>query len=73
MAALELWISGIEKKLVQGYKNGYIKQSVDLHALAEFIVMSQEGAFGMSKSFKNVDIFKALHHSLKLYFQTIAA
>lgn len=69
---LELWTTGIEFHLKRSKKLGYIHQSVDTKCLAKFIVLSQEGAYGMSKGYNSSDAFKIFHRSLKQYFKTIA-
>jgi TetR/AcrR family transcriptional repressor of nem operon len=72
-AVLEFWIEGVEYHLKIAKERGYIKKGVNLHHLAEFIVMNHEGAFGMTKSFRDKKVFLSLHASLKEYLKTVAA
>lgn len=72
-AALKFWIEGIESHIERGKKNGFIKASADSRAVAEYIVMSHEGYYGLIKGLRNKGIFKALVAGLEIYFGTIAA
>lgn len=69
---LELWIQGVEKHLKRAQENGQLKASVDTRRLAEFIVATHEGGFGISKSFKDKRVFLAIYNSLKEYLATLA-
>lgn len=69
---LDIWINGIEMHLKKSQKLGYINKNQDTKSLAKFIVFSQEGAYGMSKSYQNREIFKMLYKSLNTYFQSIS-
>jgi TetR/AcrR family transcriptional regulator, transcriptional repressor for nem operon len=69
---LDIWIDGISMNLKRSQKLGYIDKSVNTKTLAKFIVSSQEGAYGMSKGYQNVEIFKMLYKSLKQYFKSIS-
>lgn len=68
---LELWIAGVEKNLKKSQTRGYLKEDANPRRLAEFIVMNQEGAFGMMKSMRDRKAFRSLHASLKDYLQTV--
>jgi AcrR family transcriptional regulator len=70
-AVLELWIEGVERHLRRAKKSGYLKKEVDPRRLAEFIVMNHEGAFGMTKSLRDRQVFRSLHASLKSYLETL--
>jgi len=71
-AVLEFWIDGIERHLKRARRNGHLKTGVKLRELAEFIVMNHEGAYGMTKSFRDRKLFRSLHASLAHYLSTVA-
>lgn len=68
---LELWIQGVEKQLKRAQAGGYLKSGADTRQIAQFIVATHEGGFGMSKSFKSKRIFLAIHNSLKDYLLAV--
>jgi AcrR family transcriptional regulator len=68
---LELWIQGVEKHLKRAQAGGYLKADADTREIAEFIVATHEGGFGMSKSFKNKRVFLSIQNSLKEYLLAV--
>lgn len=70
-SVLELWIVEIQRYIIQAQKDGYIKKAANPRHIAEFIVMAHEGAFGMSKSYKDVALFSSLQRSLQTYLQSV--
>lgn len=70
-AALNLWIDEMDQQLRRAKAGGYLKKSVDTHALAEFIVMAHEGFYGMLKGLDDPSSFRALYKSLADYFKTL--
>ncbi|MDQ3099087.1 MAG: TetR/AcrR family transcriptional regulator [bacterium] len=69
---LELWISEIEKQLKKAQDEGYLKKSASPRQVAEFVVMTHEGGFGLSKSFRSKKIFISLYNSLKDYLNSVS-
>jgi TetR/AcrR family transcriptional repressor of nem operon len=69
-AVIESWIDGIELNLSRAQKRGYLRRGADLRRLAEFIVMSHEGAFGIVKMLKDRRVFFGLQASLHEYLTT---
>jgi TetR/AcrR family transcriptional repressor of nem operon len=72
-AVIQSWIAGVESNLIRAQKRGYLRGGVDLRRLAEFIVMSHEGAFGMVKMLKDGTVFLGLQASLNDYLKSFAA
>jgi len=70
-AVLEAWIEGIEKYLKKAQKDGYLKKDANPRREAEFIVMVHEGAFGMTKSFRDKKVFGSFYESLKKYLYSV--
>ena len=70
-AVLELWISEIEKYLKKAQKDGYLKKSANPRQVSEFVVTAHEGAFGMSKSYRDKKLFWSVYHALWDYLNTI--
>lgn len=71
-AAIELWITEIEKYLKKAQDRGYLKKTANPRQVAEFVVMAHEGAFGMSKSFRSKKVFWSLYHSLREYLHAVS-
>jgi TetR/AcrR family transcriptional repressor of nem operon len=69
---IEYWTEGIKQNLLKAQKRGYLKRGVNLQRLAEFIVMSHEGAFGLIKITKDRKAFLGLNTSLKEYLLTFS-
>jgi TetR/AcrR family transcriptional regulator, transcriptional repressor for nem operon len=72
LAALELWITEIEKNLKKAQENGYLKKSANPRQVAEFVVMTHEGGFGLSKAFKDKKIFYSLYNTLREYLNSVS-
>lgn len=71
--ALNLWIDETEKQLKRAQANGYLKKSVKSRQLAQFIVMTHEGYFGLVKGLEDQSAVKSLFASVKHYFETLSA
>jgi AcrR family transcriptional regulator len=63
--ALQSWIDGIERHLKRAQRHGYLRTRANARRLAEFVVMSHEGAFGMVKALRDRKVFVGLIDSLK--------
>jgi TetR/AcrR family transcriptional regulator, transcriptional repressor for nem operon len=70
-AVLEIWIQGVEKHLKRAQEGGYLSSEADTRQMAEFVVATHEGGFGMSKSFKNRRVFLSIYGSLKDYLLSV--
>ena len=62
-----LWIDETERYLKKAQENGYLKKSANTRQLAEFIVATEEGSFGMVKSIADRKIYTSLYNSLRDY------
>lgn len=69
---MTLWIDETEKHLKKAQADGYLKRSVNTHQLAEFIVTTQEGAFGMAKTMQDRKMINSLYNSMKDYLESKA-
>lgn len=67
---MTLWIDETEKYLKRAQADGYLKKSVNTHQLAEFVVTTQEGAFGMAKTMQDRRMINSLYNSLKDYLES---
>ena len=67
---MTLWIDETEKYLKKAQSEGYLKRSVNTRSLAEFIVTTQEGAFGMAKTMQDRRMINSLYNSLKDYLES---
>lgn len=70
--ALNFWIDEIEKHLKRGKREGYIRADVNTRQVAQFVVMSHEGFYGLLKGLDDTKAFDALFGPLKTYFSTLA-
>jgi AcrR family transcriptional regulator len=62
---MTLWIDETERYLQKAQQGGYLQPGVDTRQLAVFIVMLEEGAFGLVKSLADRKIFESLYGSLR--------
>jgi AcrR family transcriptional regulator len=67
------WIDGVEVHIKRGQKAGYIIRGVKARDIAQYVVMSHEGFFGIIKGMRDKSIFRSLLKSLALYFVGISA
>jgi TetR/AcrR family transcriptional repressor of nem operon len=66
-AVMTLWIDEIENYLKKSQENGYLKKTANTRQLAEFIVATVEGSFGMGKSMADRRIYNSMYISLRDY------
>jgi AcrR family transcriptional regulator len=64
-AVMSEWIDETERYLRKAQDAGFLKKSADPRQIALFVVMSQEGAFGLVKSLADRKVFDSLYMSLK--------
>jgi AcrR family transcriptional regulator len=64
---MTLWIDETERYLKKARENGYLKKTTNTRQLAEFIVATEEGSFGMVKSMADRKIYASLYSSLRDY------
>lgn len=72
-AALNLWIDETEKHIKRAQNEGYIKKTVKARAIAQFVVMTHEGYFGLIKGLDDPSAVNSLFGSVKQYFDSLAA
>jgi len=71
-AVMTMWIDETERYLRKAQAAGFLKKSADPHQIALFVVMVQEGSFGLVKSLADRKVFDALYLSLKEYLHAQA-
>ena len=71
-AVLRLWIAETEKYLKKAQVEGYLKKEVNTRQVAEFVVMVEEGSFGMVKNLRDKKVYWSLYESLKQYLESIS-
>lgn len=64
-AVMTLWIDETERFLKKAQELGHLKEDVDTRQLALFIVMFEEGAFGLVKSLGDRKVFDTLYLSFR--------
>lgn len=70
-AALNLWITELNRHLLRGQQQGFIRKDVKTAEAAHFIVMAHEGFYGIIKGLGEATAFPVLLDSMKRYFATI--
>jgi TetR/AcrR family transcriptional regulator, transcriptional repressor for nem operon len=70
-AVMTLWIDETERYLQKAQQGGYLQPGVDTRQLAVFIVMFEEGAFGLVKSLADRKIFESLYGSLRNHLLSV--
>ncbi len=68
---IDLWIDGIASHLERGKAAGYLRRTIDVHRVAEFVVTLQEGSFGMAKAMHSSEIFRSNYATLKEYLESL--
>ena len=69
---IEGWIDGIEAHLKRGQRSGYVSKSAKARAVAEYVVLSHEGAFGIIKALRDKSVLMSLLKSMRMFFACIA-
>ncbi len=72
LAVMMLWVNETERYLRQALADGYLKPHVNPRQVAEFVVMVEEGSFGMVKNFRDRRVLWSSYHSLKQYLESIS-
>lgn len=67
-ASLNLWIDEIEKQLKRAQNDGYLKKKINTRQLAQFVVMTHEGFYGLIKGLGEQAVVGSLYSSVKHYF-----
>jgi len=70
-AVMTMWIDETERYLQKAKEGRYLKPEADTRQLAVFIVMLEEGAFGLVKSMGDRRIFESLYASLRSHLQAL--
>jgi AcrR family transcriptional regulator len=71
-AVMTMWIDETERYLKKAQDAGFLKKGADLRQIALFIVMCQEGAFGLVKSLADRKVFESLYVSLRDFLHSHA-
>ncbi len=69
---ISLWIDKNEEYIKKAQELGYLKKDVDTRQLAEFIVMTQEASYGLTKTVGDKTFLWSSYHSLKKYLAALS-
>lgn len=69
---LKLWVDETEKYLKIAQERGYLSKKASPREVAEFVVMVEEGSFGMVKNLRDKKIYWSLYNSLKQYLESLS-
>jgi AcrR family transcriptional regulator len=67
------WIDGVAAHLARGQTSGHVRTSANARSVAEYVVLSFEGAFGVIKGMGDKSVLLALKASMETYFASIKA
>jgi TetR/AcrR family transcriptional regulator, transcriptional repressor for nem operon len=68
---LETWIDGIEAHVKRGQRSGHVPRSIDARELAEYVVLSLEGVFGIIKVMGDKSVLPSLTKAMETYFASV--
>jgi AcrR family transcriptional regulator len=68
---VEEWASALSDALVRGQREGFVRQDVDTHKVATFLVASIEGSLGSAKNAQSLDVLKGNLETLGSYLDTL--
>ena len=69
---LELWIDETEKHLRKAQTGGFLKPDVDVRSVAQFLVMMEEGSWGMVKNLRDRKVYSALYQGYRQFLESIS-
>jgi TetR/AcrR family transcriptional repressor of nem operon len=69
---IKLWIDETERYLKIAQERGYLSEKASPREVAEFIVMVQEGSFGMVKNLRDKKVYWSLFNSLRQYLESLS-
>lgn len=72
LVVMKLWINETEKYLKIAQERGYLSKKASPREVAEFVVMVEEGSFGMVKNLRDKKVYWSLFNSLKQYLDSLS-
>jgi TetR/AcrR family transcriptional repressor of nem operon len=69
---LEVWVDGVAEHIERGRISGHVPRSTKPRALAEYIVMTIEGAFTVIKGLRDKSVAPTLASSMRAYFAALS-
>jgi TetR/AcrR family transcriptional regulator, transcriptional repressor for nem operon len=67
------WIEGVEAHVRRGQRSGHVRKSVKARCVAEYVVMSHEGVFGIIKALRDKSVLPSLLKAMETFFACAAA
>ena len=71
-SVMRLWIDETERYLKIAQERNYLSKKVDPREVAEFVVMVEEGSFGMVKTLRDKQVYWSMFNSLKTYLESLS-
>jgi TetR/AcrR family transcriptional repressor of nem operon len=68
-ATFDLWIDAVAKDLARGQAEGTIRRDVDARNIAQFVVASIEGSFGLAKGAQSATMLRANLEVLGIFLE----
>jgi AcrR family transcriptional regulator len=69
---VEAWIGGVEAQVKRGQASGQLRTSVDARSVAEYVVTSTEGVYGLIKVLGDKHVLASLRESMATFFACLA-
>jgi TetR/AcrR family transcriptional repressor of nem operon len=69
---IEAWIGGIEAQVKRGQASGHVRKSANARSVAEYVVASHEGAYGLIKVLSDKSVVSSLIESMATFFACMA-
>jgi AcrR family transcriptional regulator len=69
---VEDWIEGIEAHVKRGQASGHVRRSVSARSVAEYVVTSHEGIFGLIKVLGDKSVLSSVLTSMATFFACIS-
>jgi TetR/AcrR family transcriptional repressor of nem operon len=69
---VEVWIDGVAEHIERGRRTGHVRRSVKPRAVAEYVVVTLEGIFGVVKGLRDKSIVPALVSSMHTSLSALA-
>jgi TetR/AcrR family transcriptional repressor of nem operon len=71
--SIELWVDGVAEHVERGRRTGYVRRSVRARAVAEYVVVTQEGVFCVIKGMRDKSVVPSFVSSMRSFLATVAA
>jgi TetR/AcrR family transcriptional repressor of nem operon len=68
-SVLTMWIEGTREQLERGKREGTLSKNLNTLQMAQYIVMAQEGAYGIGKTLRDRKVLQSMYNALKEHLE----